>query len=165
MGKVILVCGKIGSGKTTYANALAEKYNAVIFAHDEIMLGLFGAELYENDKEQFFKYAPWVEEYVKRKSGESAKAGATAICANGFWSRAERDELRKFYTDMGISCELHYIDTPEEQRHKYIQKRNDEIRGGDLGYIFTDDSDINHYFEVPDEDEITVRVTFERKSS
>ena len=50
MGKVILICGKMGSGKTTYAGKLAVKLNAVIIAHDEIMLGLFGGELYESDK-------------------------------------------------------------------------------------------------------------------
>lgn len=161
MGKVILICGKIGSGKTTYANKLASELNAVIFAHDEIMLGLFGAELYKNDKEQFYKYAPWVEDYVKRKAGESAKAGAIVICANGFWSRMERDELRKFYADMGVACELHYIDTPEEQRLKFIQKRNENIRQGELGYILTHENDINHFFEIPNDDEINFRVILE----
>ena len=50
MGKVVLVYGKMGSGKSTYANSLAEKLNAVVIAHDDIMLGLFGGELYESDK-------------------------------------------------------------------------------------------------------------------
>ena len=58
MGKVILICGKIGSGKTTYANKLAKEINAVIFSHDDIILPLFGPELYQNDPEQFWKYAP-----------------------------------------------------------------------------------------------------------
>ena len=30
MGKVILICGKIASGKTYYANQIKEKKNAVI---------------------------------------------------------------------------------------------------------------------------------------
>ncbi|MCL2203383.1 MAG: ATP-binding protein [Defluviitaleaceae bacterium] len=154
MGKVILVCGKIGSGKTTYAHKLAAELGAVIFSHDEIILGLFGASLYENDRERFHQYAGWVEAYVKRKSGEAAKAGATVICANGFWSRAERDALRKYYAAMGVACALHYIDTPEEQRREYIKKRNNDIRNGSLGYIITDENDINHFFEAPEDDEI-----------
>ena len=156
-----MICGKMGSGKTTYANRLAEKLNAVIIAHDEIMLGLFGGELYENDKEQFYKYHSWVDSYTKRIAGQSAKAGATVIFANGFWSLFERNDLRKFYADMGVACELHYIDTPEEQRHKNIQKRNDDIRKGELGYILIDEKDINHFFETPDENEIDCRVLFE----
>jgi len=151
---MILVCGKIGSGKTTYANKLAEELGGVIVAHDEIMLGLFGRELYENDKEQFFKYHSWVDDYTKRMAGQIAKAGATVIFANGFWACSERDELRKTYADMGISCELHYIDIPEKQRRENIKKRNDAIRKGELGYIFADDSDIDHFFDVPTDDEI-----------
>ena len=98
---------------------------------------------------------------MKRKAGEAAKSGATAICANGFWSRAERDELRKFYADMGVACELHYIDTLEEQRIKNILKRNEDIRNGELGYIFTEEKDLYHFFETPGDDEITVRVKFD----
>jgi len=158
LGKVILVCGKIGSGKTTYAHKLAKQLNAVIFAQDEIMLGLFGAALYENEPEQYYQYSEWVQEYVKRKAGEAAKAGATVICENGFWPRSERDELRRFYGDMGVACELHYMDTPEEQRLRNIKERNEAVRQGELGYYLTHEKDVNHYFEVPGEDEIDFRI-------
>jgi len=162
MGKVILVCGKMGSGKTTYARGLANEINAVVIEHDEIMLGLFGGELYANDKELFFKYHVWVDEYTKRMAREAAKAGATVIFANGFWSRAERDELRNVYAKMGIPCELHYIDTYEEQRRKNIQKRNEEIQQGKPGYILNNKKDVNHFFEVPENAEITRIVTLEK---
>ena len=158
MGKVILICGKIGSGKTTYADKLAKEINAVNISQDELMLGLFGAELYENDIEQYEKYCSRVENYVKRKAGEAAKAGAVVICENGFWSRQERGELRKMYADMGVECELHYIDTPEEQRLRNIQKRNETIRLGESDFFLVRDGDINHYFEEPGDDEINVRV-------
>jgi len=160
MGKIILICGKMGSGKTTYANRLSKEQNAVVIAHDEIMLGLFGGELYENDKELFYKYHSWVDSYTKRIAGEAAQAGATVIFANGFWSRSERDELRKHYADMGVDCELHYINTPETQRFKNIQKRNESIQQGELGYILTHENDINHFFEVPDEGEVSFSVGF-----
>ena len=160
MGKVILICGKIGSGKTTYADKLAKQINAVNISQDELMLGLFGAELYENDAEQYQKYCSRVEDYVKRKAGEAAKAGAAVICENGFWSRQERDELRKFYAGMGVRCELHYIDTPEEQRLQNIQKRNETVRFGESDFFLVHDEDVNHYFEPPDGGEIDVRVEY-----
>lgn len=40
--KVILICGKRCSGKSTYAERLRDKNNAVILSVDEIMLGVFG---------------------------------------------------------------------------------------------------------------------------
>ena len=161
MGKVILICGKIGSGKTTYANKLAKQLNAVNISQDELMLGLFGAELYENEPEKYTEYCARVEDYVKRKAGEVAKAGAVVICENGFWSRSERDELRKFYADMGVECELHYIDTSEEQRLLNIQKRNEVVQRGESDFFLVQEKDIDHFFEIPDEDEIDFRVKFD----
>ena len=164
MGKVILVCGKIGSGKTTYAHKLAEKLGAVIITQDEIMNGLFGNELYYSDREKYHQYADWVQKYVKRKAGEAAKAGATAICENGFWPRSERDELRKLYEYMGVEYELHYMDTPEEQQLKNIQKRNEAVLRKELNEAFMDEEVIDlcrRSFEKPDESEIDVRVKFQ----
>lgn len=157
MGRVILICGKIGSGKTTYAEKLAKEENAVIITQDELMLELFGAELYTDDRKSYEVYCARVEEYVKRKAGEAAKAGATVICENGFWSRSERNELRKLYAGMDVCCELHYIDTPEEQRLINVQKRNRAVRSGESGFVLTNE-EVNHFFETPDKDEITVRV-------
>ena len=154
MGKVILVCGKVGSGKTTYATKLATRLNAVIITQDELMYGLFGTELYYNDREQYYKYVTWVEEFVKRKAGEAAKAGAVVICENGFSLRSERDDLRMLYSGMGVEYEFHYIDTPEEQRLRNIQKRNDAILRKECYETFMREDDINHYFEIPDADEI-----------
>ena len=160
MGKVILICGKIGSGKTTYARKLAKQFNAVIMTQDELMYGLFGTELYYSDREQYYKYATWVEEYVKHKAGETARAGAVVICENGFWSRSERDELRKLYTDMGVLCELHYMATSEEQRLKNIQQRNDAILRKECNETFMQEKDINHFFEIPTADEINFKVQY-----
>ena len=41
-----------------------------------------------------------------------------------------------------------------------IQKRNEAVRSGELGYVFTREEDINHFFETPGDDEIDVRVSY-----
>ena len=50
MANVFLICGKICSGKSTYAKKLAKTHNAVILSVDEIMLAIFdhGAGLLSN---------------------------------------------------------------------------------------------------------------------
>ena len=42
MAKVILICGKICSGKTTYAKSLIKEKSAVLLSVDEITIILFG---------------------------------------------------------------------------------------------------------------------------
>ena len=116
MGRVIVICGKIGSGKPIYARKLATKLNAVIITQDEPINEIFGANFYHADREGYRKYVTQVEKYVKRKAGEAAKAGAVAVIENGFLYRAERNELRKFYNEMDIAYELHYMDTLEKHR-------------------------------------------------
>ena len=85
MCKVILICGKTGSGKTVYANKLAKQLNAVIMSQDELMLELFTAEQYYNEPLEYEKYYSKVEDYLKHK------AGAIAICDHGFW-RVQNDK-------------------------------------------------------------------------
>ena len=41
MAEVILLCGKIAVGKTTYAAYLQRNRNAVVLSCDELMLSLF----------------------------------------------------------------------------------------------------------------------------
>lgn len=47
MAKVILVCGKICSGKTFYSKDLQRKYNAVLLSCDEIESQIFHHSLGE----------------------------------------------------------------------------------------------------------------------
>ena len=44
MAKVYMMCGRICSGKSTYAKALREMHHAVILSVDEITLALFGQD-------------------------------------------------------------------------------------------------------------------------
>ena len=45
MAKVMLLCGKICSGKTTYCNRLREKERAVLLSCDEVESHLFHQSL------------------------------------------------------------------------------------------------------------------------
>ena len=59
MAKVILLCGKICAGKTTYAQKLIRQHNAVYLSIDALMLKLFPepmGEQYDNVRECAQKY-------------------------------------------------------------------------------------------------------------
>lgn len=73
MAKVILICGKICCGKTTYSEQIREKENAVILSVDEIMLSIFGQHAGEKHDE----YANNTQKYLFDKSIEFVNAGET----------------------------------------------------------------------------------------
>lgn len=79
MAKVFMMCGKICSGKSTYARKLSKEHNAVILSVDEIILALFGQDAGDKHDE----YVARTEEYLYRKSVGIIESGINVIPASG----------------------------------------------------------------------------------
>ena len=86
MSKVYLICGKICSGKSTYAQALLRESGAVILSVDELMLALFG----QHAGEKHDDYAARIKAWYRQKSLELLASGLDVILDWGFWTRKER---------------------------------------------------------------------------
>ncbi|EMB5507040.1 AAA family ATPase, partial [Campylobacter coli] len=94
MGKVILVCGKICSGKSHYSKAIKESLNAVIISPDEATY-----ELINNEQGEFYNvFSERLNKYLTRKVGEIAKVGANVIFERGLWSH--KDRIKMEYTTL-----------------------------------------------------------------
>lgn len=160
MAKIILICGKICSGKSTYAERMRANNKAVILSVDEIMLGIFGQYVGEKHDE----YCENVQKYLFDKSLELIKVGVNVVLDWGFWQKDEREFAKEFYRARNIECELHFIDISEEIWKQRIAKRNSSISQGELNAYFVDENLARKFgaiFEFPSEDEIDVRVKAE----
>ena len=132
MGKVILVCGKICSGKSYYSKQLKKSLNAVIITPDEATY-----ELINNEQGEFYNvFSERLNKYLTRKVGEIAKAGANVIFERGLWSSTERKEIRQYYKDNGVECEIHYVCVDDETWKQNIQERNKRVLEGNGGCDF-----------------------------
>ncbi len=154
-GKVIMTCGKICSGKSTYARKLREEYSAVILSVDEITLALFGTDAGEKHDE----YVRKLETYLFGKSAEIVGTGTNVILDWGFWTRKERDYARRFYTERGIACKLHYLSISDEEWEQRIKQRNADISAGRISAYYVDDglkAKFATIFEPPVEHEADV---------
>ncbi|MCX4256121.1 MAG: ATP-binding protein [Oscillospiraceae bacterium] len=157
MPKVILICGKICVGKSTYAEKLREEGNAVLLSVDEIMLAVFGQYAGERHDE----YVRNVQQYIFDKSLEILQAGADVLLDCGFWTKAHRDYSKEFYGRHGISCELHFIDISGEEWRRRIEKRNGAVSAGDKNAYFVDENllkKVEEGYEPPAPDEVDVWV-------
>ena len=156
MAKVILICGKICSGKTYYSNSIKDSLNAVIISPDEATY-----DLINNEQGEFFNiFSKRLTKYLTKKVAEIAIAGANVIFERGLWTKKEREETIKYYKDRNIDCEIHYVYIDDETWKKNIFERNQRIENGNGGSDFYLDEGllkkIESIWEEPTNEEIDV---------
>ena len=151
-----MMCGRICSGKSTYAKRLRDEYRAAVLSVDEITLALFDGDT--GDKHDL--YVERAEEYLYRKSLELIECGINVVLDWGFWQRYERDYARGFYGSRGIEYEFVYIDIDRGEWTRRLQKRNKDVLEGRLSAYYVDEGLMQKFedmFQPPQEDEkITV---------
>ena len=156
MGKVIIVCGKICSGKSYYSRKLKEELNAVIISPDEATY-----DLIKNEQGEFYNiFSDRLIKYLTKKVGEIAKAGANVIFERGLWSKQERKNAREYYKNNGIECEIHYVCVDDETWKQNIAERNQRVLDGNGGSDFYLDEGLmkklESKWEEPTDDEVDV---------
>jgi len=133
LAKVILIIGKICSGKTTYAKQLAAREPAVIFNIDEPMLLLFGQHC-----EDFDAICEKLRAWQLRQTVEAVNAGVVVILDWGFWNRADRAEKAAFFRECHIPVEWHYVTVSDAQWREQIKKRNRDVEAGRCDAYYVD---------------------------
>lgn len=160
MPKVLIMCGKICSGKSTYAEKLKLENKAVILSVDELTLALF--ENQAGEKLDF--YVEKLKEYFLKKSLDIVEAGADVILDWGFWTKKERDYAREFYDSRNISYQFYYMNVGIDEWKKRISKRNQEIKREQLEAYPIDKgllSKVEKMFEEPDRKELKDMIIIE----
>ena len=157
MAKVIMTCGRICCGKSTYARKLQEDGNAVILSIDEITLALFP----DGAGEMHDTYVFRAEQYLLSLSLQILRGGTDVILDWGLWTRAQRERLRAFYTGHGIENELHYLRISPEEWERRIRKRNAYQKKEESQAYFVDEGllrKVELLFEDPSDTEIDLLI-------
>src|SRR5215468_5752789 len=101
-GKLIIVCGLPGSGKTTYSKELEERLRAIRFCPDEWMDAL-SINFWNEVCRVRIETLQW------RLGQQLLTSGLTVVIEWGTWGRSERDALRIRARELGAAVELHYL--------------------------------------------------------
>lgn len=156
MAKVILICGKICSGKSYYANMIKEKEKAIILATDEVTYDLTNNE----QGEQYEEFANRVNKYLRKKAVELVQIDCNVILDWGFWTNDIRKEITEYFETRNVEIEWHYIDIDDEDWHKNIKERNEKVLAGEGGSAFYVDDGLYQkivkMFEIPDFEKMDV---------
>ena len=138
MNKVILICGKMCSGKTTYAKSLIKINPAVLLSIDEITTIYLGTE---SSGAEYWEIYDKTRMYLYNKSLEIIESGIDVILDWGFWRQTDRRSVTSFYEQNNILIEWHYIDASNEILLKNLNNRNHSIKAGEQisSYYFSND--------------------------
>ena len=118
-GRLIIICGLPGTGKTTLANSLAQQHDGTIYSPDDWMDAL-GIDLWDGTKRDAIEALQW------RQAQDLLRLGGTAIIEWGSWGRSERDALREGADALGAIAELIFLDLPPETLFERISARGRE---------------------------------------
>src|ERR1700756_1403628 len=118
-GRLIIVCGLPGAGKTTLAKSLESRLRAVRLSPDEWMVAL-DINLWDEPRRAKIEELQWT------LAQQLLKLGIKVIIEWGTWGRSERDTLRLGARALGAAVELHYLHAPPDVLFDRIQRRGME---------------------------------------
>ncbi|EKM26624.1 AAA family ATPase [Vibrio sp. HENC-03] len=126
MAKIYFVCGFIGSGKTTYSKALAEKQRAFRFSIDEWMLPLYGEHM---ERDVFDSRLATLQALFKDSALQLFSLDVPVIFDFGFWRKTDREAFVDWASSLEVDSEVHYLDVPFETCQQRALSRNAKLDG------------------------------------
>ena len=144
-GRLIIVCGLPGAGKTTVATALAEQHDGVRYSPDDWMDAI-GINLWDEAKRAGIEQLQW------QQAQSLLALGGTAIIEWGTWARAERDTLREGARALGAAVEFVHMDAPIDVLLDRVTRRGRESPPIDRAML----EDASRAFERPTAEELAL---------
>ena len=150
MARIVLCCGKVSSGKTTFSKHLESEQGFFPFSADEWMLHFYGEPA---EREVFEQSLSRCKEMIYRLSERLLARGQDVVLDFGFWKREERERVRARFEALGHDVALVYFPIDEARQMSFLHTRQASGQGEHYVFDAAGLVVLNSMFECPVEEE------------
>lgn len=145
-----LMCGKIASGKSTFAKKLSSDATCVLISEDEWLSKLYPGEIHSLD--DYVRCSRRIKDVVEDHAVALLQAGVSVVLDFPANTTTSRAWMRGIFEGAASGHELHYFDVADEVCKARLRERNAE--GHHAFAPSEEDFDLfTGYFEAPSEEE------------
>ena len=123
-GTLTFFCGKMGSGKSTKAREIAKKNNAVLLSEDEWLASVYPNKI--SSLNDYIEYSNLLKPQIKKLVQSMLSAGTNVVMDFPANTLSQRDWFRSIFSEIEAPHNLIYIDLPNADCLKQIEKRRKE---------------------------------------
>jgi predicted kinase len=149
--RLYFMCGKMASGKSTHARALARTNNAVLLVQDEFLGALYPGEI--RSIQDFVKCSARVRDALACHVQDLLSRGVSVVLDFPGNTRAQRRWFRELFEGANVEHELHFIDAPDDLCKRQLRQRSEALPAGSAWTTDAEFDAITAYFQVPAEEE------------
>lgn len=149
--RLVFVCGKMASGKSTLARELALHHRTVLLVQDQFLEALFPGEI--TDIPSFVNRSSRVRAALTPLLCDLLARGVSLVLDFPANTRNQRAWFRELFERAGVPHELHFVDVPDETCKRQLRERSKDLAPGTPWTTDGEFDAITAYFQPPAEEE------------
>ena len=148
---LFFLCGKMASGKSTLAQELAARENALLLGEDELLSALYPGEVV--DVPTYAKYSSRIRNALTPLICTVLSEGLSIVLDFPANTRNQRVWFRGLSEASAVGHELHFIDAPDSVCKRQLRERSQALPEGTRWTSDVEFDTITAYFEPPSAEE------------
>jgi predicted kinase len=150
MAILVLCCGRVCSGKSTFSRRIEADRGFFHLSADEWMLRLYGET---KDRAEFDARLSRCRALIEDLAARLLARGLDVVLDFGFWTRRDRDETRARFSGAGHRVILVYFPIDPDTQLAYARKRAAMDKTDEYAFDRDTIETLNRFFEEPSPEE------------